>query len=64
MDRQCSPENAHLAASPIKVATEDDAETSAFAHCRTNPDHCMTCTRSAHFHPGSIPVIVFSTESH
>ena len=45
-----------------QVATENDAETVAFAHCRDNPDHKITCTRPAHFHPGSIPMIVFSTE--
>jgi len=45
-----------------QATSEDHAETVAFAHCRTNPDHRITCTRPAHFHPGSIPVIVFSTE--
>ncbi len=45
-----------------QAPTEDEAETAAFAHCRINPDHRITCSRPAHFHPGSIPVIVFSTE--
>ena len=46
-----------------EAATESDAETAAFNHCRANPEHRITCTRPAHFHPGSIPVIVFSTDA-
>ena len=42
---------------------EDDAETVAFAHCRANTAHRITCTRRAHFHLGSILVIVFSVEA-
>ena len=44
--------------------TEDRAETAAFAHCRANPNHFITCTRPEHFHGRRNPVIVYSTEVH
>ena len=45
------------------AATEDDAETAAFNHCRSLPDHTITCTRPAHHHLSSIPVIVFTSDA-
>ena len=38
---------------------EDRAESAAKSHIVLGTGHAVTCTRPAHFHPGSVPVIVF-----